>query len=127
MRRHDWLPRLSKTVWQYRDTPFAWGRHDCGLFCARAVDAILGTTYAAGLYADKRGAARLLHEAGGLHRLVARWLGTAERDGEPVTGDVCQVGPRTLGVYWIGKVIVIGPSGLGYRPRADVLRFWRVA
>ncbi len=126
MRRPDWLARLAMTMRQYESAPFLFGVHDCGLFAARCVDAMTGSNWAGELYTDRKGAARLLHSEGSLEAVVSRRLGIPA-EGEPVTGDVCQVAPHALGIFWAGSVAVLSARGLRLRPRASVLRHWRMA
>lgn len=59
MRPFDWQERMIDAINARRDTPFAWGRHDCALFACDVAQAICGVDFAAGLrgrYATERGA-----------------------------------------------------------------------
>jgi hypothetical protein len=38
----DWRPRLASHVAAGHDRPFAYGRHDCAMFAAGAVEAVTG-------------------------------------------------------------------------------------
>jgi hypothetical protein len=43
-RTPDWKPKLHKYLDSALNTPFVWGKHDCALFAAKAVDAMRGNT-----------------------------------------------------------------------------------
>lgn len=67
MRRPDWEARLGAYLRACRDTPFAWGRHDCCLFAAGAVIAMTGIDLMGefrGRYRTPRGAIRALRRHG---------------------------------------------------------------
>lgn len=65
----DWAARLQALLLAARDTPFAWGRHDCCLLAADAVLALTGHDPAApwrSTYSDASGARIVLRQLGGL-------------------------------------------------------------
>jgi hypothetical protein len=73
LRLADWAERLAALVEARRHAPFAWGRHDCGLFAADAVLACTGQDPAAALrgrYATEAEAEALMGPAGGLYGFV---------------------------------------------------------
>lgn len=54
----DWEARLGDYLEQVRETPFRWGRHDCAMFSAGAVQAMTGVDPAPemrGRYSTARG------------------------------------------------------------------------
>lgn len=66
-RRPDWILRLMAWLESCHATPFAYGRHDCALFAAGAVEAMTGHDFAApfrGRYATLAGGLRVLRRAG---------------------------------------------------------------
>lgn len=67
IRTRDWRPALAAWIDDCRSVPFVFGRHDCALFAAGAVEAMTGVDIAAdlrGRYQDARGAARAIKKAG---------------------------------------------------------------
>ena len=58
MRRADWPERLAEFIEARRLEPFAWGKNDCALFAADAVNLLIGVDYAESLrgYTTERGA-----------------------------------------------------------------------
>lgn len=64
----DWTARFDAALAAAAARPFAYGRHDCGLFACSMARAIAGVDPAAGLrgrYRSKRALAALLREHGG--------------------------------------------------------------
>lgn len=67
MRRANWPRLLAEALAAAKDTPFAWGSHDCALFAADVVLAITGADHGAvfrGRYRTANGAARALKKQG---------------------------------------------------------------
>ena len=67
MRLYNWESRLSAYAARVAREGFAWGRHDCALFAAGAVEAVTGTDPAAawrGQYRTRAGGMRLIRAAG---------------------------------------------------------------
>lgn len=105
IRLPDWAGRLAALVSRAHSEPFAWGRHDCCLWAADAVQATTGVDLATDLrggYTDARGAYRRLTAIGGLRGAAARagalvaplraWagdVGLVRFDGRPMLA-VCQ-------------------------------------
>jgi hypothetical protein len=130
----DWPQRLAALVEARRDAPFAWGRHDCGLFAADAVLACTGTDPAAelrGTYATEAEAEAMLAPLGGLYglmRAIEARRGTAmippalAQRGDTV---MIPVGNElAVGVVLGAEVAVPGPDGLVFLPLADARRAW---
>ena len=123
--------RLGELTAQRLDQPFAWGERDCCLWAADAVQAVTGVDPATGLrgtYATAYGAARVLHEQGGLAALCERHLGAEILPAQAQVGDVGLVdeGPSgalvvCLGLHWMGQ----RERGLGPVMTDKVLRAWR--
>ena len=130
----DWPERLAELVEQRRDTPFAWGSHDCCLWAADAVQTITGHDTAAawrGRYASEAEAEALMAGAAGLYGLVAQAL---EAQGIPQCppalaqrGDQALVehgNTLAMGVV-LGEVVAVpGPDGLAYAPIGAIRRAW---
>lgn len=70
-----WARRLAQLIEERRDTPFAWGAHDCCTWAADAVQALTGEDPAAawrGTYHTAWGALRVLRREGGIPGLAQR-------------------------------------------------------
>lgn len=135
-RLDDWRARLAAEMDRQRQTPFAWGKQDCAIgFAAGIVQALTGVDMARGYrskYASPKGALRVLKDAG------------ADSLSAFVTGLLPEVHPAFANVGDIGIVAADGPlsealcmidvSGLivmtehghGRRPRADLIRAYKV-
>lgn len=133
MRCADWEARLAA----YIDSApaFAWGRNDCGLFAAGAVEAMTGVDHGApfrGRYRTELGAARALRRAG----LETSGDAATAALGDPVPllclsrGDVVENDERAIGIYWPRGGpggIFVNDDGLIWLPGSRLLRGWSVA
>lgn len=128
----DWPARLSVLVAQAHALPFAWGLHDCCLWAADAVVAVVGVDPAAdirGQYTTAQGAHRALHAHGGL-------LGAGRRTGQRLAlptlardGDVGLVhdGRRPmLGVRVAAVWLCAATTGLRALPCSAARMAWGV-
>lgn len=132
----DWRARLAAEMDRQRRDPFAWGRHDCALgLAAGAVTALTGADLAApwrGRYRSPSGARRVLHKAGfsSLADLVASILPeippARARVGD--IGLIAADGPlkEALCVVDVSGLIAMTEPGHGRRPRADMIRAFKV-
>ena len=133
-RLQDWPERLAALVEARRETPFAWGSNDCGLFMADAVMAVTGEDPAAALrgYSTEEGAEAVLGEDG-LEGTVARALSAIGCGDCPPAlaqrGDVALalLGNQPTMTVVLGEVLAgPGPRGLIFLPLARILRAWSV-
>lgn len=135
-RRDDWRGRFAAEMDRQRRTVFAWGRQDCaiGLVCG-AVQAITGMDLARGYrgkYRSPKAALKLMRDSGAetlsdfaalflpeIHPSRARVgdLGILPADG-PIGEAFCIVDAS--------GVIVMTEQGHGRRPRADMIRAFKV-
>lgn len=129
----DWEARLAEYLESVRETPFAWGSHDCALFAASAVEAMTGVDYGApfrGKYRTELGSVRALKRfgAGSLEATLDGLfpeipLAFAQR-GDVVMRDeaagIC-LGPDAA---FVGDLD--GAPGLVRYPRREWARAWRV-
>lgn len=130
-RRHDWADRMFKYVDSRRETPFAWGTHDCCRFAAGAVLAMTDKDYMSSFdYSTELGAAKLIRKAGSLDALVNRALGEplpavayAQR-GDVVIADLDN-GP-TVGVVLGVLSAFAAPVGLLFVPTQQARVAWRI-
>jgi hypothetical protein len=128
MRRPDWLARLRQTVQAHERAPFTWANH-CGLFTARCVDAVTGSSWAPELEQihTRRDAAAFLKREGGIAAAVTRRLGPPTPGRAARRGDICQVGVRAIGTCTGATVRAFTKDGLDVLPLARVSQHWRVA
>lgn len=128
MRHPDALARLRQTVRDHERAPFSWANH-CGLFAARCVDAMTGSTWSdeLGQIHTRREAADFLKREGGIAAAVTRRLGPPTSGRSASRGDICQIGIRAIGVCMGATVRAFTRDGLDVLPLARVQQFWRVA
>lgn len=132
-RKHGWRPALYAYLLSAAAEPFVYGRHDCALHAAAAVQAMTGVDPAApwrGRYTTFRGGVRVLRKEGHEDHIaaVSAWF-----DETPPlmarVGDLAQVpgdGGPALGVVQGESVSVLLPRGLGLVPLTAADRAWRV-
>jgi hypothetical protein len=133
VRLPDWEDRLHAYLDRLAGAAFVWGKHDCALFAAGAVQAITDRDPAAtfrGRYTTARGSVRALRRwgAGDLEKTVAamfpdRASAFARR------GDLVLVGDM-VGVCVGADALLVGEEdgepGLVRAPRATWSRCWSV-
>lgn len=130
MRHPDWPERLASFIESRRQTPFAYGTHDCCAFAGAAAEAITGTIPAAPFpYSTELGAQRLIVEHGGLDNLLTAALGEPVHPSQAGRGDIVladlESGP-TAGLC-IGRDCVFPAAvGVTFRSRAAIVMAWKV-
>lgn len=131
MRRADWLERLAGVIADHTSRPFAWGRNDCCLFVARAVDAMTDTDLETRLsvrYSDERGALRMIADAGSLEAACSEFLGESCEDfasrGDAVLIDGGE--GDAVGICIGMHVVAMGPQGLQKLARDVIRKVWHV-
>lgn len=133
IRLSDWRQRLVGYLHQARATPFAYGRHDCTLFAADAVQAMTGEDLAApfrGRYTTLTGGLRVLRKAGfadNTAMVASLFAECAPIMAQP--GDLAAIktdAGDALGVVQGEAVYVLGPSGLSLVPITSAHRAFRV-
>lgn len=135
MRRvKGWEQALAGVTRAAMRQPYAWGSHDCALFAADCVRAVIGIDLAEefrGQYDSEDGARRLLASLGceGVADLAARYLSEIE-PAEARRGDIV-VMPGKFGDFLavVDGRTAVGPAarGLTHSPMSIALRAWRVA
>lgn len=111
-------------------TPFAWGRHDCVLFAADAVQAQTGVDRLGayrGRWRTARGAARLLADLGGMDAAVSGVLSSiapALAHRGDVAGWRDADGRLQLAIVEGETLAGPGAAGLERLPRALMARAW---
>lgn len=133
VRRTDWQSRLSTCIEGALTKPFEWGRHDCALFAADAIQAMTDVDLATGFrgrYSTETGSVRRLRSAGHSDQLQLAASLLPEIDPAFATdGDVCSfvaAGWTVLGVYVGDLIAAPGIDGLTFVPRTDATRAFHV-
>jgi hypothetical protein len=129
MRLPDWEPRLAAYLASVRDTPHAYGKHDCALHGANAVLAQTGVDHGApfrGRYKTELGAARALRRFGA-GTLVAEFDAHFATISPALAqrGDLVMA-QGAIGVCIGGEAIFAGDNGHQRIARAEWARAWRV-
>lgn len=137
-RRDDWLTRLYEAFETARGLPFAYGTHDCALFCAYCVDRMTDSTLAQQVretlnYADEDAAYAVINAAGSLEAVAAQFLGEPSPPLLCERGDVMlyQIGDNPVGLGMHDGQQIIAPvvgdrTGLTGVPLVCALKGWRV-
>lgn len=130
MRFQDWPERLASFLETRRQTPFAYGTHDCCAFAGAAAEAITGTNPAAPFpYDSEIGAQRLIVKHGGLDKLLTAALGAPVAPAMAGRGDIVlaelENGP-TAGVCIGRNCAFPADVGVTFRPRSVVGMAWKV-
>ncbi len=142
MRPFDWQSRMSRALAARRETPFAWGRHDCALFACDVAEAVCGIDFATplrGRYGTKRGAYAVLDDfaGGGLEQAaekIARDHGCAEvaplmaRRGDIILAEipVDRASGDALGICLGERIAFAAERGFVQLPLVKAHRAWRV-
>jgi hypothetical protein len=134
-RLKGWEQRLAAYFKARAREPHVWGRNDCALFAAGAIEAMTGEDPGApfrGQYVDEAGARRVLASLG-----CSQLAELPERMGlEPILpsdaqrGDLVFVEGRhgpVFAVQWLPAPVGPGPRGLTHiDPRDATLAAWRI-
>ncbi len=142
MRPFDWQSRMSRALAARRETPFAWGRHDCALFACDVAEAVCGIDFAASLrgrYGTKREAYAVLDgfAGSGLEQAaekIARDHGCAEvaplmaRRGDIMLAEIPVDGAPgdALGICVGERIAFAAERGFVQLPLVKARRDWRV-
>lgn len=120
---------LAAFIEQTRSDPFEWGRNDCALWCASAVEHETGFDPASdlrGAYASRFECRQIVMAAGGLVPLIAPrmvWPGLRDLNGDGVA--VLKLEHRQMcGLILDGRAVVKMESGLRVSDEFTVLRGW---
>ena len=124
----DWRPRLEAYVREVRGVPFAWGKLDCALFVAGAVQAMTGVDVAHGWrgYRTQVAGLRKLAAAGfDTHADLVASILPEFHPSQVQMGDVVLIA-GALAIVQGRFAYAIGPAGLGLIPLDGADRAWRV-
>lgn len=128
----NWPSRLAALVEEVRLRPFAWGKHDCCLWAASAVEAITSMDPAIdlrGTYRSAKSALAILESLGGLEA-VGAWCGPEIEVAFASIGDIGLVmwpdGTRSLAVSAGHSWMCAGETGLVNLPLQTASHAWGV-
>jgi hypothetical protein len=134
MRLPDWKQRLIAYLEDCVRRPFQFGRHDCALFAAGAVQAMTGTDPAAdwrGRYRTLKGGLKAVRRAGYAdHIALAAAVLPEVHPAFAAPGDLAVIGTPdgpALGVVQGEGVYVLGPDRIGLVSMGDAVRAFKVA
>ncbi|PYE80809.1 DUF6950 family protein [Pseudoroseicyclus aestuarii] len=125
----DWRPRLAAMIEDARQRPFAYGRWDCALFAAAAIEAMTGTDLARGFRGYRSRAAGLrAARAKGFEDHVGRFADVLPEIAPVVAGagDLAVLENTALGIVQGRLIYVPGADGLAMADRATMTRAFRV-
>ncbi len=128
------LTDLANYIRANRNTPFKWGKFDCCLFAANALEITTGKDYAAdfrGRYTTQIGAARALKKygAGTIEATLTNKLGKPQTGLNLSRGDICLVeneGNPAAAVFFQGVAWAASKNGLTPIPQNKIIKFWSV-
>ena len=139
MRRPDWQSRFAAVVKEYQNAPFVWGEHDCCLFAADCIRAVVGVDPAEsfrGRYTTAIDAYVVIEQSGAEDFAALVDQMTAQHGFPPIDpvyaqrGDVGLIkGPPfgdTLGVCLGPRFAFMGLDEMIYHDRDSLIRAWRV-
>ena len=123
MRLYNWESRLSAYVTTVAREGFEYGRHDCALFAAGAVEAVTGTDPGPafrGRYSTLKGGLKAVRKAGfSDHVAVMRASCPAIPRASVMAADLAIIGDgaeAALGVVQGAMIYVLRDTGLGLVP-----------
>ena len=133
---------LARYIHANRNTPFAWGTHDCALFTANCVQTMTGTDMATefrGKYSDAASAATIIkaYAGGGLAELMAKKATEFGLKEIPIPfasrGDLVLLlqaagGDEALGIVGMDarEAISTGEKGLHRVQKSAWIKVWRI-
>jgi hypothetical protein len=139
MRREDWTQHLHAVIEAARFKSFAWGQHDCCLFVADCIDAVMGTNYAAtwrGSYESEEAAHNILQSTGGIEAMLSGVFREIPKNfssrGDVVLLDLPHqpegLVRQPLGVVDLSgrHIATAGLDGLKFAPLRFVIKGWRI-
>jgi hypothetical protein len=134
MRLSNWPTLLAAFLTHRQSQPFCWGKNDCCLFAADAINVITGVDHASafrGRYTTAIGAKRALIRYGKgdiKHTFIAKF-GTPIGVLNASRGDVALVninGENVVGMVF-GNIYVVSEHGLLQLPLSHAMGIWSIS
>jgi len=134
MRKENWPELLNDYIAQNISTPFEWGKFDCCLFAAGAVEAETGIDFAEefrGKYSTEFGSVKALKKIGkgDIKQTLESKFGPLKAPLLAKRGDIALVETEdgdALGIIWGGAVWVSTKQGLAKLPMRELKGCWEV-
>lgn len=131
-RRADWPERLAAFIERRRRARFRWGRHDCVLFAADAIEQMTGVdpiVSLRGRWRSRAEALAILEAEGGMLMAIDQRLPVLESVAMAQRGDLVAIpsaGAIVLGICVGSQAVAPGATGLRFAEVATALAAWRV-
>ena len=131
MRKNEWQQDFAAFVKSRWAMPFEWGRNDCCLFAADAVEAMTGVDCAAVYrgYATALEAQRICDRAGGISARVTEALGEPVPPLRAAIGDpvlVMNEGRELLAICNGTSVLAPGKLGIAVLGMESAIAAWKI-
>jgi hypothetical protein len=131
MRRDNWNESLNHVIDVWARVPFEWGRYDCALWAAAAVQAQTGQDFAApfrGRYRTGAGAMRALrqHGAGDLEKTITAALGEPVPVAMARRGDIVMHSNAAGVCMGSHSLFMTEGEGMTRLPTLECTQAWRV-
>lgn len=134
MRKPNWATLLNNYITDNRNTPFEWGKFDCCLFVAGAIEAMTGQDFGApfkGEYSTAKGSLKALkkHGGGDLRGTFTQLFGDFKPRLHAKRGDVGLIDTEmgeAVGIMWGGSVWVVTEEGLTSLPQYKIKGCWEI-
>jgi len=131
VRLEDWQRRFANYLISKQNEPFVWGKNDCVLFGAGALESITGVNLYAGQpkYKTEMGAKKLLKKLGGIEKLLIDRLGSGHRNALLARrGDIVLVKAPLMTVGVVDdtgqRIALVYKDGLIRVPLTSAWRVW---
>lgn len=130
-RYNDWPERLFAFFDARRQDPFEWGKNDCAIFFADAVQAMTGMRIGEQFrsYRSASGSRRVIRDAGGMHALLEALKLDEIEIGFATRGDISLASMEGREIFGVvagnGFYFSPGEDGLLARPITEVSAVFR--
>ena len=115
-RKDDWQQHLTEYIEAHRDTVFEWGKSDCCIFAAGAVEVMTGENPMKSFtvkYSDEKTGRSLMGRYGGLARILTDMFGHSHQRGQ--RGDVAYCDfpdGSAVGIHIGNKAVFLSTDGM---------------
>lgn len=131
VRIEGWELKLSDYISNSKDVIFEWGKNDCTIFTAKAVEVITGYDFYSQYlgYKTKEDAQKIIDENGGFAKLVSKHLGNPHNNFlSAKRGDLAMVKCPDVCLGFVddsgSKVLVLSEKGYVRIPLSKAFKIW---
>lgn len=131
VRVEGWELRLSDYILKSKDIDFKWGKNDCTIFAAKALEVITGIDYYSQylVYSTKDEAQKIIDKNGGFESLISKHLGNPHNKFmNAKRGDLALVKCPDICLGFIddsgSKVLVLSEKGYVRIPLNKAFKIW---